>query len=99
MAETERVQAEDALHLRPPRLLVGAHALRDLHAKDPHAGEDRRGEIVQSAGVTDAPGLYVVGLRFQTRRNSNFIDGVRHDARAVVDHLVSRRRDCVPVAV
>jgi putative flavoprotein involved in K+ transport len=60
---------------------------------------DRRGEIVQSAGVTDAPGLYVVGLRFQTRRNSNFIDGVRHDARAVVDHLVSRRRDCVPVAV
>ena len=55
-----------------------------------------RGELVQTGGVTAAPGLYVVGLRFQSRRNSNFIDGVGHDARAVVEHLTVRRRDSCP---
>ena len=38
------------------------------------------GEIVQRRGVTPVAGLYVVGQRFQHRRDSNFIDGVRHDA-------------------
>ena len=33
------------------------------------------------------PGLYVLGQRFQHRRNSNFIDGVGHDAAFVADHL------------
>ena len=60
---------------------------------------DQRGELVQTGGVTAAPGLYVVGLRFQSRRNSNFIDGVGHDARTVVEHLTSRRRDFLRVAV
>ena len=45
------------------------------------------GSILQRRGVTAAPGLYVVGQRFQHRRDSGFIDGARHDARAVVDHL------------
>ena len=31
-------------------------------------------------GVTAAPGLYVLGLRFQYRRDSNFIGGVGRDA-------------------
>ncbi len=60
---------------------------------------DPRGELRQTGGVTAAPGLYVVGLRFQSRRNSNFIDGVGHDARTVVEHLTCRRRDTVRVAV
>jgi len=60
---------------------------------------DERGEIIQRNGVTPAPGLYVVGLRFQSRRNSNFIDGVRHDAQAVVDHLVGESATSVRVAV
>jgi putative flavoprotein involved in K+ transport len=33
--------------------------------------------------------VYVVGQRFQHRRDSAFIGGVRHDARAVVRHLVT----------
>ena len=36
-------------------------------------------------GVTAAPGLYALGLRFQCRRNSNFIDGVGRDAEALAD--------------
>jgi putative flavoprotein involved in K+ transport len=31
----------------------------------------------------------VVGQRFQHRRDSGFIDGARHDAQAVVAHLVT----------
>jgi putative flavoprotein involved in K+ transport len=45
------------------------------------------GSIVQDRGVTPAPGLYVVGQRFQHRRDSSFLDGARHDAAAVVGHL------------
>ena len=40
------------------------------------------GSIRQHRGVTAAPGVYVVGQRFQHRRDSGFIDGARHDARA-----------------
>ena len=50
------------------------------------------GSIRQHRGVTDAPGVYVVGQRFQHRRDSGFIDGARHDAHAVVRHLTAGRR-------
>jgi putative flavoprotein involved in K+ transport len=52
----------------------------------PVAGPD--GHIEQVRGATAAPGLYVVGQRFQHRRDSATIDGARHDAHAVVSHLV-----------
>ena len=39
--------------------------------------------------MTPAPGLYVVGQRFQHRRDSGFVDGARHDAHAVVSHLTT----------
>ena len=48
------------------------------------------GNIEQYRGVTAAPGVYVVGQRFQHRRDSSFIDGARHDAQAVVRHLLRR---------
>jgi putative flavoprotein involved in K+ transport len=61
------------------------------------------GTFRQTRGVTEAPGLYVVGQRFQHRRDSGFIDGARHDAHAVVQHLTAgaasatgRRRTAVP---
>jgi putative flavoprotein involved in K+ transport len=46
------------------------------------------GSIQQYRGVTAAPGVYTVGQRFQHRRDSAFIDGARHDAAAVVQHLL-----------
>jgi putative flavoprotein involved in K+ transport len=49
----------------------------------------RTGEIRQTGGVGAAPGLYVVGQRWQSRRNSSFLDGVRHDAATVVDRVLS----------
>jgi putative flavoprotein involved in K+ transport len=58
---------------------------------------DGRGELVHDRGVTPSPGLYAVGLWFQHRRDSSLIDGVRHDARHVIGHLV-RRGDCAAAA-
>jgi len=45
------------------------------------------GEIVHKGGVTAAPGLYVLGQRFQCHRASNFIDGVGRDAEALAQHV------------
>jgi len=53
----------------------------------PITGAD--GTIRQHRGVTPAEGVYVVGQRFQHRRDSGQIDGARHDARSVVDHLLA----------
>jgi putative flavoprotein involved in K+ transport len=44
---------------------------------------DRGGEIAHEGGVTAAPGLYALGLRFLRHRSSNFIDGVGRDAEAL----------------
>jgi putative flavoprotein involved in K+ transport len=52
---------------------------------------DERGEIRHRGGVTDAAGLYVLGMRFQRRRNSSFIDGVGADALALAEHIGARR--------
>jgi len=51
--------------------------------------KDADGHIRQHRGVTAAPGVYVVGQRFQHRRDSGLVDGARHDAHAVVTHLTS----------
>ncbi len=53
---------------------------------------DERGELRHQGGVTPSPGLYVLGLYFQRRRNSNFLDGVGRDARELTEHLLERRR-------
>jgi putative flavoprotein involved in K+ transport len=52
---------------------------------------DGAGTIRQRRGVTAAPGVYVVGQRFQHRRDSALIDGARHDAHDVVTHLTTGR--------
>lgn len=58
---------------------------------------DDLGEIRQTGGVTPADGLYVLGLNFQRRRNSAFIDGVGADAREIAARI-ARRLDCRPIA-
>jgi putative flavoprotein involved in K+ transport len=52
---------------------------------------DGHREIVHRHGVTPVAGLYVLGLHFQRRRKSAFIDGAGDDARVLADHLVARR--------
>jgi putative flavoprotein involved in K+ transport len=51
---------------------------------------NRAGEIIQVYGATPAPGLYVMGMRWQSRRSSSFLDGVRHDAATVAGLVLDR---------
>ncbi|HEX5695455.1 MAG TPA: NAD(P)-binding domain-containing protein [Acidimicrobiia bacterium] len=51
---------------------------------------DRKGQLRHEAGVvTDAPGLYRIGLNLLRRRKSSFIHGADDDARFVTDHLIA----------
>jgi putative flavoprotein involved in K+ transport len=50
------------------------------------------GEILHVDGRTPAPGLQIVGARWQSRRNSSFLDGVRHDAATVVGRVLQQIR-------
>jgi putative flavoprotein involved in K+ transport len=50
---------------------------------------DAAGRIRHSRGVTEVPGLYAIGLRFQYRRSSTFIDGARHDAAYLADAIAA----------
>jgi putative flavoprotein involved in K+ transport len=54
---------------------------------------DDRGEIRHDGGLTPEPGLYVLGMRFQRRKNSNLIDGVGRDAEDLSKHLAERLLD------
>jgi putative flavoprotein involved in K+ transport len=58
---------------------------------------DQDGSIQQYRGITSAPGVYVIGQRFQHRRDSAMIDGARHDARAVVSHLCTGSTEPVSI--
>ena len=66
-------------------LLATGYAPHHPWLKVPVIGPD--GHLRQVRGATPAQGLYVVGQRFQHRRDSATIDGARHDAHDVVSHL------------
>lgn len=51
---------------------------------------DERGEILHRRGVTNVPGMYVLGLRFLWRRGSHFVDGVGRDAEYLADLIKER---------
>ena len=63
-------------------MLATGYAPHHPWLKVPVIGPARRHP--QRRGATPAPGLYVVGQRFQHRRDSATIDGARHDAQDVV---------------
>ena len=48
---------------------------------------DAKGKPVHQRGVGRAPGVYFLGLPWQSRRGSSFIWGVWHDARHVVEQI------------
>jgi len=48
---------------------------------------DEQGRPIHNRGVSPVPGLYYVGLPWQSRRGSSFIWGVWHDAKFVVDQI------------
>ena len=85
--------APGALDLRLERIttVVWATGFRRSYPWLKVPALDARGEIRHRGGITDAPGLYVLGLQFQRRRNSAFIDGVGRDAFELAAHIVGPR--------
>jgi putative flavoprotein involved in K+ transport len=55
---------------------------------------DHAGEIVQRHGVTPVTGLFVLGLRFQSRRTSHTIGGVSRDAAAIAQDITCPPQAC-----
>jgi putative flavoprotein involved in K+ transport len=51
---------------------------------------DDRGEIRQHRGISAVDGLYTMGLMFQGRRKSSYIDGVADDAEELAAHIAER---------
>ncbi len=56
---------------------------------------DVRGEVAHRRGTTAVPGLHVLGMRFQCRRNSSFLDGVGADAAELAGRIAA---DLAPAA-
>lgn len=52
---------------------------------------DERGKPLHQRGVSAEPGVYFLGLPWQTRRGSSFIWGVWFDAKYVADHIAKQR--------
>ena len=52
---------------------------------------DDTGRPAHQRGVSTEPGVYFLGLPWQTRRGSSFIWGVWHDARYIADHIAKQR--------
>ena len=63
---------------------------RDYRWLDVPGARSSDGELIQRRGKTPIPGLYVLGLRFQHRRNSHFIGGVGRDAEEVARAITRR---------
>ena len=52
---------------------------------------DANGFPRHQRGVSVEPGIYFLGLPWQSRRGSSFIWGVWHDAKHVADHIAKQR--------
>jgi putative flavoprotein involved in K+ transport len=51
---------------------------------------DRRGQPIHRAGITDIPGLYFLGLQWQSKMSSSFLSGVGDDAADLAGHIAAR---------
>jgi putative flavoprotein involved in K+ transport len=53
---------------------------------------DDKGRPKHQRGVSVEPGIYFLGLPWQSRRASSFIWGVWHDAKHLADHISTQRK-------
>ncbi len=53
---------------------------------------DEAGKPKHQRGISTEPGIYFLGLPWQSRRGSSFIWGVWHDAKFLADHIDTQRK-------
>jgi putative flavoprotein involved in K+ transport len=53
---------------------------------------DEEGKPKHQRGISAEPGIYFLGLPWQSRRASSFIWGVWHDAKFLADHISTQRK-------
>jgi len=53
---------------------------------------DEAGKPKHQRGVSVEPGVFFLGLPWQSRRGSSFIWGVWHDAKHLADHITTQRK-------
>ena len=53
---------------------------------------DERGRPIHQRGVSPEPGIYFLGLPWQSRRGSSFIWGVWHDAKHIAEQIGIQRK-------
>ncbi len=53
---------------------------------------DETGKPIHQRGVTSEPGIYFLGMPWQSRRGSPFIWGVWHDAKHLADHMATQAK-------
>ncbi|GAA3545127.1 NAD(P)/FAD-dependent oxidoreductase [Zobellella aerophila] len=53
---------------------------------------DENGKPRHQRGVSSEPGVYFLGLPWQSRRGSSFIWGVWHDAKHIAGHIATQRK-------
>jgi putative flavoprotein involved in K+ transport len=53
---------------------------------------DAAGKPKHQRGISAEPGVYFLGLPWQSRRGSSFIWGVWHDAKFLADHISTQRK-------
>ncbi len=58
----------------------------------PAGALDADGKPKHRRGIAAEPGIYFLGLPWQSSRSSSFIWGVWHDARFVADHIATQRK-------
>jgi putative flavoprotein involved in K+ transport len=51
---------------------------------------DADGVPIHRGGITEVPGLYLLGLRNLYKRKSSFLHGVGEDAARLADHIVAQ---------
>jgi putative flavoprotein involved in K+ transport len=51
---------------------------------------DAQGKPAQKRGISTEPGVYFLGLPWQSRRGSSFLWGVWHDAKFIADQIAIR---------
>lgn len=55
-------------------------------------GFDEKGRPIHQRGVSPEPGIYFLGLPWQSRRGSSFIWGVWHDAKHIAEQIGIQRK-------